>query len=88
MFLFTIYVDDEYTAKKMETTCKKLGKSHILPTSFGLAECVDELSGTAKNGSTLSIGTSITKLTLLFSVFEGDGVEIAGSEGIFNVEIG
>lgn len=27
MFLFTIYVDDEYTAKKMETTCKKLGKS-------------------------------------------------------------
>jgi hypothetical protein len=27
MFLFTIYVNDEYTAKKMETTCKKLGKS-------------------------------------------------------------
>ena len=25
MFLFTIYVDNEYTAKKMETASKKLG---------------------------------------------------------------
>ena len=25
MFLFTIYVDNEYTAKKMETDSKKLG---------------------------------------------------------------
>jgi hypothetical protein len=26
MLLFTIYVNDEYTAKKMELTCKKLSK--------------------------------------------------------------
>jgi len=26
MLLFTIYVNDEYTAKKMMTTCSKLGK--------------------------------------------------------------
>ena len=24
--LFTMYVNDEYTAKKMESACKKLGK--------------------------------------------------------------
>ena len=66
----------------------------MLPTLLGLAECVDELSAaeaTAKLGSALSIGTSITKLTLLFSV-EGDGVvdtnESGGSGGIFNVETG
>ena len=61
---------------------------YILPTSLGLAECVDELSGTTVMFDlSLSIGTSITKLTLLISVFE-DGVESRGSEGIFNVEMG
>ena len=51
----------------------------MLPTLLGLAECVDELSAAAAAaeaifGSSLSRGTSITKLTLLFSV-EGDGVD-------------
>ena len=26
MLLFTMYVNDEYTAKKMESVCKKLSK--------------------------------------------------------------
>lgn len=34
MLLFTMYVNDEYTAKKMELACKKLGKK--LKTTTGM----------------------------------------------------
>lgn len=34
MLLFTMYVNDEYTAKKMELVCKKLGKK--LKTTTGM----------------------------------------------------
>ena len=34
MLLFTMYVNDEYTAKKMESACKKLGKK--LKTTTGM----------------------------------------------------
>ena len=34
MLLFTMYVNDEYTAKKMESVCKKLGNK--LKTKIGM----------------------------------------------------